>query len=1013
MKRYANQIIVLLFIILLGACGGGSDSGGNSGGSNPPANKIPTVNAGNEQTVDEQTNVTLSGTAADSDGSISSYSWTQTGGTTVTLSNNTTASASFTAPDINVDETLTFKLTVTDNDGANANDSVSIIVKRVNELPTVSAGNDQTVNALTTVNIAGSAVDLDGTISSVNWMQISGTNVQMDNPSSLNFSFVAPDVNTDETLIFQVTATDDDGASSTATVSIFVMAIDTIPPNTPSIALLYAANIDAISLSWNEVSDNKTLQSGIVYQLHSSTEVGFTPSDATLLVEGANLLEYKAIGLNADTEYYFKLVAIDSANNSSSSAEYSMQTLQTAIVLNDDIDFKTADELKLGAVSFNQNTLTFNKNSDVILPALNSIIYVEDSNAAGYLKRVEQVTDLGSMYEVLTSDAMLEEVLDIGQIALKVEFPTLGDDIFANTSQNQPLLNFSKSRKLAVSPMRKSGSSAVTFLNQSQASKKASFKCEDNPDMEYEIDLLNKTITIKDNIYGNTEGVASEMVITLKKIAIDPKLDLNFDWSFIHGLDDSHVLFDLNIEYEAENKGKFSTSALSGKCKVMLFEITRPIYFLLGPVPVYLELTLAPSIELSALITTGLDVEFTASKTIKIQAGTRYNQNEDKWTSVSDNYQSFSNDSIPKIEAFAKAEAELTLDPKIELTLYKVPGLYLSLEPHIKLEVDAEFADSLAYLRGDDALQQTQLSKLDLSYFPECNLGWEKPFIHSKTADLDVKSNLCSSYTDDPKYWFALSDITLAKGNENKVDQFHVVATATNKAEKEFDKGSVIWQIFPEDLTIEALPDDPMQAIVNTENATHHEYTILFSGQEQGVEITRRTSTMVFQNSFPSVMNVEYANTVKSVQNDANISIGEGEFYREMTCKIDEFTVGFIEYYSERWEFDFVNNTLLMKSAFNENALEDVTYEFPATYNPETQSISLSVFDPKRAEGGGYYSQGTWDMEISYQPEKSTDESLVFEGQVIDTNTTSWDRDSRSVTCRRTWDVSIVGVPAN
>ncbi|WJG07896.1 hypothetical protein [Aliiglaciecola sp. LCG003] len=723
-----SKFSLLIFIcLLLTACGGeSSDSAGNSGSSNPPANKAPTVNAGNDQTVNEQTTVSLTGTAADSDGSISSYSWTQTAGTTVTLSNDTSASTSFTAPDINADETLTFMLIVTDNSGTNANDSVSIIVKRVNQSPTVYTGGDQTVEALATVNIVGLADDPDGTINSVNWTQISGTNVQLDNPSSANVSFIAPDVSTDETLTFQITATDNDGASSTSTISIEVKTIDTLPPITPNIAVLYAANSDAISLSWNEVSDNKTSQSDIVYQLHSSTEPGFTPSNATLLVEGVNFLEYQATGLNAHTDYFFKLIAIDKANNSNSSKEYSMQTLRTAIVLHDDIDFKTAAELKLGTVTVFQNTLTLNKNSELILPALNSIIYVEDSTSAGYLKRIEQITDLGSTYEVLTSDAMLEDVIDIGQIALKLDIPTLGGDIFTATSQNQSLLNIAGSRKLAMSPMRKSGSRITTLLNQPQLSQVALFECEDNSDMEYEIDPIKKSITIKDNTSGNAEGVATEMVITLTTLNIDPKLDINFDWSFIHGLDDSHVLFDMNIEYVTENKGKFSTTALTGKCKINLSEVTLPMKFFAGPVPVYLELIFAPSIELSALIAAGLDVEFTASKTIKIQAGTRYNQNEDKWTSTSDNYQSISNDSIPKVEAFVKAEAEIKLVPEIELRAYKVAGLYFSLEPHIKLEVDAEFADSLAYLRGDDALQQTQLSKLNLSYFPECNLGIKK-----------------------------------------------------------------------------------------------------------------------------------------------------------------------------------------------------------------------------------------------------------------------------------------------
>jgi hypothetical protein len=91
------------------------------------ANKIPTANAGADQTGPVNTPVTLYGTGSyDSDGSIASYAWTQTGGTTVGLTGGNTAMPSFTAP--STDATLTFKLTVTDNKGASASDYVQVFV---------------------------------------------------------------------------------------------------------------------------------------------------------------------------------------------------------------------------------------------------------------------------------------------------------------------------------------------------------------------------------------------------------------------------------------------------------------------------------------------------------------------------------------------------------------------------------------------------------------------------------------------------------------------------------------------------------------------------------------------------------------------------------------------------------------------------------------------------------------------------------------------------------------------
>ncbi len=91
-----------------------------------PANNSPTADAGVNQTVAISTQVILNGTATDSDGSIESYSWAQTSGETVSLTDADTATATFTTPDIG--GLLEFSLTVADNQGATATDSVTINV---------------------------------------------------------------------------------------------------------------------------------------------------------------------------------------------------------------------------------------------------------------------------------------------------------------------------------------------------------------------------------------------------------------------------------------------------------------------------------------------------------------------------------------------------------------------------------------------------------------------------------------------------------------------------------------------------------------------------------------------------------------------------------------------------------------------------------------------------------------------------------------------------------------------
>jgi hypothetical protein len=81
-------------------------------------NQPPVANAGSDQTVSENTLVTLTGLGSTDDGSIASYAWSQTGGPAVTLSSTTASQPTFTAPSVSATTVLTFSLTVTDNNGA-------------------------------------------------------------------------------------------------------------------------------------------------------------------------------------------------------------------------------------------------------------------------------------------------------------------------------------------------------------------------------------------------------------------------------------------------------------------------------------------------------------------------------------------------------------------------------------------------------------------------------------------------------------------------------------------------------------------------------------------------------------------------------------------------------------------------------------------------------------------------------------------------------------------------------
>jgi len=194
-----------------------------------PANIPPTSNAGPNQTVTLPTNsVSLSGSGSDTDGTISSYQWTEISGP------STYNVVSPTSPATNVTGLVhgvyQFQLTVTDNKGAKGTSTVQVQVNAAANLPlTANAGSNQSITLPTTsVNLSGSGNDPDGTIVSYQWTKISGpSEYNIVNPStpSTGVSNLLQGV-----YRFQLMVTDNNSAIGTATVQITVNAAANIPP---------------------------------------------------------------------------------------------------------------------------------------------------------------------------------------------------------------------------------------------------------------------------------------------------------------------------------------------------------------------------------------------------------------------------------------------------------------------------------------------------------------------------------------------------------------------------------------------------------------------------------------------------------------------------------------------------------------------------------------------------------------------------------------------------------------
>ena len=272
----------------------------------------PVANAGPDQSITLPTNtVTLTGTGSETNGTITSYAWTQLSGPSASIINSsdqaqTTVSALLAG-------TYLFQLTVTDASGNKATDVAKITVNAAIVIPgspVVNAGSNQIITLpINSVTLTAVASETNGTIVSYQWSQISGPTTAVMSTASSTQTIVSGLIRGVYT--FQIQVTDSLGVKASDVVKVTVNPAliqatpvvnaganqtITLPINTVTLtAVASETNGTIVSYQWSQISgpatavmstagSTQTIVSGLLqgvytFQIQVTDSLGVKASD--------------------------------------------------------------------------------------------------------------------------------------------------------------------------------------------------------------------------------------------------------------------------------------------------------------------------------------------------------------------------------------------------------------------------------------------------------------------------------------------------------------------------------------------------------------------------------------------------------------------------------------------------------------------------------------------------------------------------------------------------------------
>ena len=415
-------------------------------------------------------------------------------------------------------------------------------------------------------------------------------------------------------------------------------------------------------------------------------------------------------------------------------------------------------------------------------PAVGSILFSEDIAGGMTIRTVESTSSFGGEITVITSDASLVDVLDRASVYTSFK-------LFDVAEEGAALSSSGINTTTAKSSILKNGSryNRIDWKNNLLSAEQTTYSYNEDT---FTVQPQDGSSVIK---LMESKAVDSEFEATVTA-TFEPKLITTAEWGGIifKELDSAQVGAKGTLTLTAI--AQYNFSAAGSVSEGFNLWTTKWTAWYNG---VYQEIILTMDVAASASASAAIQAMAQAQLTETVELGATYDGST--WTPYITHNENTS--LTASLDIKGEANAEIRLIPKIEVTFYKVISASLTVEPFVESGLTfAEITDNWDFLTTHPE-HTIQLTSFEASLGMEANVAAS---LHALGRHWDILPSTCVLGTGSCYYTFNDLELFSIPQLDLTASSTELQLQVTDGTWNDFNVGSVEWEVFPDDATIQA-----------------------------------------------------------------------------------------------------------------------------------------------------------------------------------------------------------------